>query len=283
MSQLIEELIERAAQDILRAEYAIALTGAGVSTESGIPDFRGPDGVWTKDPEAEKRAYEAYDRFMEDPKLFWEDYLAAPPSKVEMWRAAKPNPSHYALAELEQLGFLKQVITQNIDGLHERAGNTNLLEYHGGIYKLRCPSCGWRDQLENYDLQQMKENNQLPPRCKPCGDPIKLDVVYFGEPIPSDVAIASEQEARRCDLMMICGTSAVVYPFASLPMVAGRQSQSRLEAYFDRAENSPNAIIFEVNAEPTPLTDAGISQYLIQGKTGEILPKLVDRVKELRD
>lgn len=283
MSESIEELIERAAQDILRAEYTIALTGAGVSTESGIPDFRGPDGVWTKDPEAEKRAYEAYEKFMEDPKLFWEDYLSAPPAKVEMWRAAEPNPSHYAIAELEHLGLLKRVITQNIDGLHERAGNSNLLEYHGGIYKLRCPSCGWRDRLENYDLPQMRENNQLPPRCKSCGNAIKLDVVYFGEPIPSDVAIASEQEARKCDLMMVCGTSAVVYPFASLPMVAGRQPRSRLEEYFDRGTSSPNAIIFEVNAEPTPLTQAGISQYLIQGKTGEILPRIVDRVKQLRD
>ena len=145
-------------------------------------------------------------------------------------------------------------------------------------------SCGWRDRLDNFDLTQMQDKDQLPPRCKTCGDPIKLDVVYFGEPIPSDVAIASEQEARRCDLMMVCSTSAVVYPFASLPMVAGRQqSQSRLEAYFDRGENTPNAIIFEVNAEPTPLTEAGVSQYLIQGKTGEILPRIVDRVKALRD
>ncbi len=277
----IEGLIARAAKDIAESKHAIALTGAGISTESGIADFRGPDGVWTKDPEAERRAYEAYPKFQNDPKEFWIETLENPSSRFEMWRQAQPNPGHHALTELEQLGFLKQTITQNIDGLHEKAGTKNLLEYHGGIYKLRCLDCGKRFGSDKFDLEQMKARDQLPPRCISCGNPIKSDVVYFGEPIPTDVAMQSEQEARECDVMMICGTSAVVYPFASLPLVASRKPRSGLDAHFSADQGNKPAVVFEVNAEPTPLTKEGISDYFIQGKTGEILPELVENVKRL--
>jgi len=176
-------------------------------------------------------------------------------------REAEPNRGHYALAELEKLDVIKCVITQNIDGLHEKAGSKNLIHYHGSVDKLRCASCGSRFGFDEISLQK------LPPRCK-CGGAIKYDVVHFKEPIPSDIMQRAEDEALKCDLMLICGTSAVVYPFAALPRML-------------RLRGKSSAKIIEANAEPTPLTHEHISDYLIRGKTGEILPAIVEAVKAL--
>jgi NAD-dependent deacetylase len=273
----MESLIDRAARDLLKSSYAIALTGAGISTESGIPDFRGPDGIWTKNPEMERKAYQTYHTFLRDPKEFWEDVLLGGMSLLGGLLDVKPNPGHYALAELEKMGILKAVLTQNVDGLHEKAGSQRILEYHGSVLKLRCPSCGSRFRRDEYDLKKLLEEGKLPPRCKKCGNPIKDDAVHFNEPIPSDVAQQSLEEAEKCDLMLICGTSAVVYPFAQLPRVA----RSR-RAHGPRAAKSESApVIIEVNAEPTPLTAEGISDYLIQGRTAQILPRIVEKTKEL--
>ncbi len=282
MSQSTESLIQQAARDLLKSSYAIALTGAGISTESGIPDFRGPSGIWTKDPEAEKRAYQTYHKFLRDPKEYWEEILSRQ-SLLGNLESAKPNPGHYALAELEKMGILKSVLTQNVDGLHEKAGSRRVLEYHGSFFKLRCPSCGLRFRREEYDLKGLLLEGQLP-RCHKCKSPIKGDVVHFNEPIPTDVAHESLQEAWKCDLMLICGTSAVVYPFAQLPRIA-RQRKTEVERkagsglYFVTSEAATT--IIEINAEPTPLTHEGISDYLIQGRTAEILPKIVEWVKKL--
>jgi NAD-dependent deacetylase len=279
----LDSLIERAARDLLRSQYAIALTGAGMSTESGIPDFRGPDGIWTKDPEAEKRAYQTYHKFLRNPKEYWEDVLSGR-SLLGDLTSAKPNPGHQALVKLEKLGILKSVLTQNIDGLHEKAGTKRVLEYHGSVLKLRCPSCGSRFKRDDYDLKGLMLEDQLPPRCNKCSSPIKGDVVHFNEPIPADVAHDSLEEAWKCDLMLICGTSAVVYPFAQLPRIA-RQRQVEAEQkaesglYFVKSESTTT--IIEINAEPTPLTAEGISDYLIQGRTAEILPQIVEAVKKL--
>jgi len=262
----MEQPIARAARDLVESKYAVALTGAGMSTESGIPDFRGPSGIWTKNPEAERRAYQSYQEFLEDPKKWWEERLAGPSLLGDLAKAM-PNPGHHALTELEELGILNCVITQNIDALHEKAGTKNLLEYHGSAVKLRCMSCGLRFRRDEFDLEKLIRENQLPPRCPTCQGVIKSDTVGFGEPIPSDVAHQSLEEAWKCDLMLICGTSAVVYPFANLPRIAKQRGA---------------AIIIEVNAEPTPLTEERISDYLIQGKTGEILPSLVEEVKRIR-
>ena len=282
----MEELIARAARDIAESSYAIALTGAGISTESGIADFRGPSGIWTKDPEAERRAYQSYQEFLQNPKGWWENILASPrPSLLGPLEKAVPNPGHYALVELEELGILKCVVTQNIDALHEKAGNKNLLEYHGSAMKLRCLSCGSRFRRNEFDLQKLLEENQLPPRCPKCQGIIKSDGVAFGEPIPSDVAEQSLEEAWKCDLMLICGTSAVVYPFANLPRIA-RQRKAEIERQTRTGIYSVEKIsavtVIEVNAEPTPLTAESISDYLIQGKTGEILPEIVEEVKKIR-
>ncbi len=270
----LNSLIERAAADLLKSNHAIALTGAGMSTESGIPDFRGPNGIWTKNPEAERRAYETYHNFLRNPKGYWEDLLNGR-SMLGDLTTASPNPGHEALVELEKVGILKSVLTQNIDGLHVKAGNKRVLEYHGSVLKLRCPSCGMRYQRDEYDLKGLMLEDKLPPRCNKCSSPIKGDVVHFNEPIPSDVAQESLEEAWKCDLMLICGTSAVVYPFAQLPRVA---RQRRVEE--GRTAEAATTII-EVNAEPTPLTAEGISDYLIQGRTAEILPKIVEAVTKL--
>ncbi|MDP7469763.1 MAG: Sir2 family NAD-dependent protein deacetylase, partial [Dehalococcoidia bacterium] len=245
-------------------------TGAGISTESGIPDFRGPDGVWTKDPEAERRAYRSYETFLVDPRAYWEERLSdtAPFSIIfREVEKARPNQGHLALAELEEMSILKGVITQNVDGLHCKAGSRNILEYHGCSFKLRCAACGTRFEREDYDLEEMKKRGELPPRCKRCGGVVKSDTVSFGEPIPSDVARQSREESLKCDLMLICGTSAVVYPFAELPRMVGQRRAGGV------------ATVIEVNAEPTPLTQEGVSDYIIQGLTGEILPLIVGEVK----
>jgi len=278
----MKDLIRKAAEDLKNAKHAIVLTGAGISTESGIPDFRGPSGIWSKDPEAERRAYQSYGKFLEDPKAYWEERLTAS-SLLGDLEKAQPNPGHYALAELEKMGILRCLITQNIDGLHEKAGSRNLIEYHGSYFKLRCSKCGSRFTIKEIDVEKLRKEQKLPPLCE-CGGVIKLDVVHFREPIPVDVARNSQEEAWRCDLMLICGTSAVVYPFAELPRLARKrmiEKETKAESGLFLVKQVPATTIIEVNAEPTPLTEEGISDYLIQGKTGEILPEIVQEVKRI--
>ncbi|MEM3927379.1 MAG: NAD-dependent deacylase [Archaeoglobaceae archaeon] len=255
------DLIRRVAEDLVEASYVIAFTGAGISTESGIPDFRGPSGIWTRDPEAEKRAYEIYGKFLRDPREYWREALKSP--LYSLLEKAEPNPAHKALAELESMGILMCVITQNIDCLHQKAGSRNVIEFHGSVSKLRCVRCGSRfDKRSFIDVIE----SQLVPECKNCGSALKLDVVHFTEPIPADVYIKSFEEAMKCDLMLVCGTSAVVYPAAELPRVAKRNG----------------AKVIEINLEETPLTFEGVSDYIIKGRVGENLPKIVEEVKKLR-
>jgi NAD-dependent deacetylase len=270
----MENLIKRAAKDLAGSKYTIALTGAGMSTESEIPDFRGPKGIWTTDKEAEAKAYQRYELFLNDPKAYWEELLGLRGvygAFHEQIRRAQPNPGHYALAELEALGILKCVITQNIDGLHKKAGSKRVLEYHGSVNAVRCIACGSRFDWEKVSL------DELPPHCK-CGAFLKDDVVHFKEPIPLDVMEESEKEALQCDLMLVCGTSAVVYPFANLPKMA-RFHSSGLVPGLGVMGHRTNVKIIEVNADPTPLTHESISDYLIQGRTGEILPGIVEEVR----
>jgi NAD-dependent deacetylase len=266
--EIIEDLIKRAAEDLIHSTYAIALTGAGISTESGIPDFRGPSGVWTKNPEEERKAYERFQRFKINPKAYWEERLSSPSLLGDLGKVL-PNPGHYALAELEKINILKWVITQNVDNLHQRSGSRNVLDYHGNAFKLRCFLCNSRYDLSEFDVERLRRENQLPPLCKRCQGAIKSDTVHFTEPIPSDVANQSIEESGKCDLMLICGTSATVYPFANLPRIAKYGKEF-------------STIIIEINAEPTPITEEGISDYIIQGKTGQILPKIVEEVHRIQ-
>ena len=261
----VEQLISKAAEQLVASRHAIALTGAGMSTESGIPDFRGPNGIWTKYPDAERKAYETYYRFQRDPREYWIDRMTGP-QLLSGLMDALPNPGHLALTELEQMAILKCIVTQNIDNLHQKAGSKRVLDYHGNISLLRCFECDTRYDPAEYDLERLLAEGRLPPLCQRCNGVLKSDVVYFNEAIPADVAQDSQEEAGQCDLMLICGTSAVVYPFAMLPRMA--------------RQNYRKTTIIEINADRTPLTEEGISDYLIQGKTGTILPKILEEVKK---
>ena len=254
------KLIQRAAHDILHSKKTIAFTGAGISVESGIPAFRGSQGLWEKyDPEE----YAHIVSFRSDPDRVW----LMLKEMFSLIIDAKPNPGHTGLAELERMGLLSSIITQNVDGLHQRAGSAGVLDYHGNVSLLRCSSCGARYDPEGFDLERMLREDRLPPMCEACNGVLKSDIVHFHEAIPIDVAEQSQEEAERCDCMLICGTSAVVYPFANLPRIAKQRYRAK------------GTLIIEINAEPTPLTAEGISDYIIQGKTGTILPKLLEEVK----
>ena len=246
------QLIQRAAKDIFDSKKTIAFTGAGISVESGIPDFRGAQGLWQKyDPEE----YAHIDAFYANPDKVW----LMIKDMFSLIMAAKPNPAHMGLAELERMGLLSSVITQNVDGLHQAAGNTNVIEFHGTHRTLSCLKCSTKIEGTSLTLED------LPPRCSRCSSLLKPDVVFFGEPIPWEAQIMSFKESKSCKAVLVIGTSAVVYPAATIPITAKERG----------------AIVIEINTEPTPLTD-DVSDYLICGSAGEIIPAIVEEVKKIR-
>ncbi|MBN1880630.1 MAG: NAD-dependent deacylase [Deltaproteobacteria bacterium] len=270
----MKELIHRAARDIFNARHVVVLTGAGISTESGIPDFRSPGGLWEKYDPMEF----LYDRFLADPKRIWEMSLEMKKNGDLDMAQAKPNPAHLALAELERMGHIKCVITQNVDNLHQKAGSMDVIEFHGNMLWAKCIKCDIRYPLE--EVEKKLDKHELPPRCEKCSGILKPDAVFFGESIPSASLYRSISEAKMADVMIVAGTSAVVYPAAELPFVAKRGG-----GFFSTSvtEPSPNvgAIIIEVNDEPTQLTGR-VSDYLLQGKVGTVLPAIVEAIVELK-
>jgi len=239
MNEIIEE--------IRKAKRIVAFTGAGMSVESGIAPFRGEEGLWNKfDPQEVASA----SAFAEDPERCWKLFKL----QIEESFNSEPHEGHYSLVDLEDHG-LSSIITQNIDGLHQRAGSDNVLELHGSLYRLVCPSCQSSFKTDKY-LDEIKEEKI--PRCK-CGKILKADVVLFGEALPQKIFQRSRRETERCDLLFSLGTSAVVQPAASIPTVAKKSG----------------AKIVEINLERTPLTDR-VSDYFLEGKVGEVLPNLVD-------
>src|SRR6202521_3737148 len=192
-----DEEIREAADAIMAARYAIALTGAGMSVESGIPPFRGPGGLWTKYGEPPMNGYEI---FLADPKKAWEDRIRR--QNDELWgplKVAKPNPGHLALAELEEIGVLRFLITQNVDDLHRQAGHKALAEIHGNWKLIRCIECGTRFQSGEISLKM------LPPPCPKCRGMLKADTVAFGEPIPPDVLRECAEDPARARLSILGG------------------------------------------------------------------------------
>ena len=243
-------LIKRAAEDILNSRKTIAFTGAGISVESGIPAFRGAQGLWEKyDPEE----YAHIHAFHANPDRVW----LMLKEMFSLIKVAKPNPAHLGLAELERMGLLSAIITQNVDGLHHAAGNQNVIEFHGSHRTLSCLKCSTKVDGHSLTLEE------LPPRCSRCSSLLKPDVVFFGEPIPWDYQVLSMKESKSCSTVLVIGTSGAVYPAASIPMMAKERG----------------AKVIEVNREPTPMTDQ-ISDYLLCGSAGEIIPAIVEEVKK---
>jgi len=245
----MQHLIERAAQAIRTARKTIALTGAGISAESGIPTFRDPGGLWDRyDPEE----YATIEAFRRTPGKVWQmmrDF-------VEL-KTARPNPGHYGLAQLEQMGFLHCVITQNVDNLHQDAGSRDVIEFHGNMRQVVCQRCQKVSPLEEISL------HTLPPYCG-CGGVLKPAWVFFGEPIPVHAMYRSQEAAQSCDLILVIGTSAVVYPAADIPRVA-KQS---------------GAQVIEINPEHTDLTGS-ISDFIIEEKAGVAIPQIIAAIKAM--
>ena len=256
------DALHEAARILADADYAVALTGAGLSVESGIPSFRGPGGLWTRYGQPSNLSYRV---FSGDPQGWWESRLRDEVSPgnptYDLKNAvdnATPNPGHLAIAELEDYGILKAVITQNVDDLHRRAGSVNVLEIHGNRNYLRCIGCGWRSPRAEYAI------TDVPPVCSECGGIIKLDTVMFGEPIPRAMLDACFTETERCDAMLLVGTSGAVNPAAQLPLLARERG----------------AQIIEVNPEPTSLTAA--AHVVVTGSAGDMLPRLARTIKARR-
>jgi len=260
LAEALDGEIRRAAQILLRARHAVALTGAGLSVESGIPPFRGPGGLWTRYGEP---PLDGYQRFLRDPAGAWRRQLdPEEPWAVALFEtlgAAKPNAGHRALAELERRGRLRCVITQNVDDLHRQAGSRGVEEIHGNYRLLRCIECARRFERAGFPV----DPEALPPRCPECDGIVKSDTVSFGEPIPADVLDRCLDEAGRADCMLVAGTSATVYPAAGFPLEVARSGGD----------------LVEVNPEPTDLTPLAAAS--LQGPGGPILERLLHWVGRL--
>ena len=253
-----QDILAQAAELIFTARHVVALTGAGMSVESGIPPFRGPGGIWTKHGEP---PMDGYQRFLDNPKKAWEDRMNPKGPMVELVEAlrnAAPNAGHLALAELEEIGVLKAVITQNIDNLHIEAGSVNVLEIHGNAMRLRCIRCNRR-----YDPEAIPLAN-LPPNCPTCEGILKSDTVFFGEPIPEDVMALCQAESEKCDCMIVAGTSATVYPAAAFPRKILRSGKP----------------VIEINPYESDLTPH--CRISLRAPSGVILPQLLEMVKFLQ-
>lgn len=262
MTELEDDLIENidaAAELLIKANYVVASTGAGISVESGIRPFRGPGGLWTEYGEP---PMDGYQRFIADPKTEWEKII----NKEGYWKAAyesflaaKPNPGHHALTDLEDFGILKFLITQNVDNFHRAAGTKKLAEIHGNFFLLRCIECNSRYPQKDISLKV------LPPQCFKCGGLIKIDTVMFGEPIPPDVLSKCQEEVNKCDCMLLVGTSAFVYPAAGFPQTI----------------KSKRGSLIEVNTCETEVTY--LCDISLRGKSGEILPALAEMIRSKMD
>jgi NAD-dependent deacetylase len=253
--------INRVAKFINESRSTVALSGAGMSTESGIPDFRSPrTGLWTKIDPMEFATIDSFTSGSFDLGKIAELAKGMGPELTKML-TAKPNKGHFALAELEKMGKLDCIITQNVDMLHTRAGSKNVIEIHGTMRTASCMSCG-RKMSSGEMMRMVLKARALPPNCD-CGGIIKPDVVMFGEQLPPEALSRSMEYASRCDLMLAVGSSLVVYPVASLPSIAKRSG----------------AKLVIVSIDPTSYDK--MADVVIHGKVGEILPQIVDKVKAM--
>lgn len=250
----MNKTLEKAADILASARNAVALTGAGISTESGIPDFRSPGGLWTKIDPGEF----SIDRFLQNPARFWKMSLDLKNSGDFDLASATPNAAHYALASMESKGIIKCVITQNVDNLHQKAGSIEVVEFHGNLLRAVCMKCKTLEPIEKVE-QRISSGQQETPRCNKCGGLLKPDAVFFGEPIPSKALMISQIQSQKCDALLVIGTSLQVFPAAQIPIAAKMKS--------------PSATIIEINREPSAL-HSQVTDLLILGSAGEILTQI---------
>ncbi len=250
--------VDAAARLIASSEYAIVMTGAGISVESGIPPFRGPDGLWTRHGTPSGNGYQ---NFLEDPSAWWRREIER---AVEPWVAelrqsvsdAHPNPGHDALVEMERAGWIRSLITQNIDGLHTEAGTQNIVEIHGSRRFLRCVEC------ENRTPRPDLFARQPAPPCGNCGGPVKYDSVLFGEPIPPKVLASARAETDRADCVLVIGSSSTVRPAGGLPRIA----------------HANGATLIEINTSDTRLTSD--CDVVIRASAATALPNLLAELRK---
>lgn len=243
------EEIRKAVEILLSSNYAVALTGAGISTPSGIPDFRSPgSGLWEK---VNPMAVASIFAFRVRPKAFFDWFRPLGRTLLE----AQPNPAHYALARLEEAGFLKAVITQNIDGLHQKAGSRRVLELHGNLREAQCMKC--RRIIPTEGLWEKFLESEEVPRCE-CGGILKPRVVLFGEPLPRGIMMEALGEVHNCDVMLIAGSSLEVYPAAELPTLAYQRG----------------ARLIVINLQTT-YADA-VADVVIHKDVAQVLPAIAD-------
>ena len=243
----MEDLIRAAGDMIFKSKLTLALTGAGVSVESGIPDFRSAGGLWSRYDPSE---YATISAFRQDPERIW-NMLREMDALVS---GARPNPAHTGMGEMEKMGFLHCIITQNVDNLHQAGGAKNVIEYHGNSSTLSCLSCGRTYRAD-------EKRSERTPRCE-CKSILKPDVVFFGEAIPPVALSRSFQLASKAEVLMVVGTSAVVSPANTIPSIAKERG----------------AKIIEINPESTHLTHT-VTDIFIGQSAGEAIPELVTELK----
>ncbi|MDK2913486.1 MAG: NAD-dependent deacetylase [Thermococcaceae archaeon] len=248
-------MMGEAANLLAKSKFAIAFTGAGISAGSGIPTFRDSEGLWRRYRPEELATPSA---FQKNPALVWEFYRWRMKKILE----ARPNAAHYALAELERLGVIKAVITQNVDDLHRESGTKNLLELHGNIFRVRCTSCDYKENLkESERLEEFVSSKDLP-RCPRCGALLRPDVVWFGESLPSDVLERAFSLARKADLVLVVGTSGVVYPAAYIPYIV-KEGGGR---------------VIEINPKVSAITP--IADVFIRAPAEDVMEELLRKVRD---
>ena len=255
--QTNDEAIEEAAALLARSRHVVALAGAGISKESGIPTFRGEGGLWTRFGEPPMNQFET---FSMDPARWWQRRLEEPPGEfANALDAAQPNAGHHALVALEEMGVLAHLISQNVDDLHRRAGQRSLTEIHGNRQWMRCMMCGMRRPRLEFPV----DPDHLPPECPidSCDGIVKSDSVMFGEPIPALALRRCAEETWEADCFLTVGTSAVVYPAAQYPADAVNRGVP----------------LIEVNPEQTPLTH--LASIVVRLPSGEALPAIVEAVR----
>jgi NAD-dependent deacetylase len=256
LTRSFEEQLHDAIELIQPARHIVALTGAGISTESGIPDFRSPGSIWRQQP-----------------PVSYQDFISKPEARQKYWQtrhalsgqvaAAKPNAAHQALVELERIGVLLGIITQNFDGLHQDAGSypERVVELHGTSREAACTLCGARSSMQ--DLQQRIDAGETDPTCSLCGGYMKTATILFGQRVPDDVLARAKSLANECDLFLVVGSALQVTPAAALPHLA-------------LARDVPLIII---NLQPTPLDD--YADVILRAKAGETLPPIVAALSQV--